>query len=66
MRKQIDRKMAEDLLREGRTHVTDFYSQKTGRTFPADLFMEAQDGRANFHLEFPKRKGKPKGKGNWK
>lgn len=66
MRKQIDRKMAEDLLREGRTHVTDFYSQKTGRTFPADLFMEAQDGRANFHLEFPKRKGKPKGKSNWK
>ena len=66
MRKQIDRKMAEDLLREGCTHVTDFYSQKTGKNFTADLFMEAQDRRANFRLEFPKRKGKPKGKSNWK
>lgn len=66
MRKQIDRKMAEDLLREGRTHVTDFHSQKTGKNFTADLILEVKDGRANFRLEFPKRKGKPKGKGNWK
>lgn len=58
MRKQIDKKMAEDLLWDGRTHVTDFYSQKTGRNFTADLFMEAVDGRANFRLEFPKRRKK--------
>ncbi|MDO5425158.1 MAG: DNA topoisomerase 3 [Eubacteriales bacterium] len=64
MRKQIDKEMAEDLLREGRTHVTDFYSQKTGKNFTADLILEVVDGRANFRLEFPKRKGKPKGKGN--
>lgn len=56
MRKQIDKKMAEDLLRGGHTHVTDFYSQKTGKNFTADLFMEVVDGRANFRLEFPKRK----------
>ena len=60
MRKQIDRKMAEDLLWEGRTHVTDFYSQKTDKNFAADLILETKDGRANFRLEFPKRKGKPK------
>ena len=61
MRKQIDKKMAEDLLRDRRTHVTDFYSQKTGKNFTADLFLETIDGRANFRLEFPKRKGKTKG-----
>lgn len=61
MRKQVDKKMAEDLLRDGRTHVTDFYSQKTGKNFTADLLLETVDGRANFRLEFPKRKGKSKG-----
>lgn len=66
MRKQVDKKMAVELLKNGRTHVTDFYSQKTGRSFEADLLMEVQDGRASFKLEFPKRKGKKKGKGNWK
>lgn len=66
MRKEINKKMAEDLLREGRTHVTDFFSQKTGKSFIADLILEVKDGRANFRLEFPKRKGKPKEKGNWK
>lgn len=64
MRKVIDKTMAEDLLREGRTHVTDFYSQKTGKTFVADLLMDVQDGRASFSLKFPSRKGRgPKGKG---
>ncbi len=57
MRKQIDKRMAKDLLQKGRTHVTDFYSQKTGKNFTADLLLEVVDGRANFRLEFPKRKG---------
>ena len=60
MRKQIDKRMAKDLLQKGRTHVTDFYSQKTGKNFTADLLLEVVDGRANFHLEFPKRKGSKK------
>lgn len=60
MRKQIDKRMAKDLLQKGRTHVTDFYSQKTGKNFTADLFLEVVDGRANFRLEFPKRKGSKK------
>lgn len=64
MRKQLDKKMAVELLKNGRTHVTDFYSQKKGRSFEADLLMEVQDGRTSFKLEFPKRKGKKKG--NWK
>ncbi len=60
MKKQVDKKMAMDLLAKGRTHVKDLYSQKTGKTFAADLLMKAEDGRANFSLEFPKNKGNAK------
>jgi len=67
MKKLVDKKMAVDLLEKGRTHVKDLYSQKTGRTFAADLLMTAEDGRANFSLEFPKKKGSGKsGKGSGK
>ena len=62
MKKTIDRRMAQELLSSGRTRVTDFYSQKKGRNFTADLLMEASDGRANFRLEFPKKKGNGSGK----
>ena len=63
MRKEIDKPMAEDLLQDGRTHVTDFYSQKTGKTFTADLLMQIVDGRVSFKLEFPPDKGsRAKGK----
>ncbi len=67
MKKLVDKKMAAELLEKGRTHVKDLYSQKTGRTFAADLLMTAEDGRANFSLEFPKKKGSGKsGKGSVK
>ena len=57
MKKLVDKGMAVDLLEKGRTHVKDLYSQKTGKTFAADLLMEVKDGRASFSLEFPKKKG---------
>ena len=60
MKKLMDKKMAMDLLEKGRTHVKDLYSQKTGKTFAADLLMKVEDGRANFSLEFPKKKGNAK------
>ena len=66
MKKLVDKGMAVDLLEKGRTHVKDLYSQKTGRTFAADLLMNVEDGRANFSLEFPKKKGKGKGTGKQK
>ena len=66
MKKQIDKRMAQELLSAGRTHVTDFYSQKTGKNFTADLLMDVSDGRANFKLEFPKRKSTRTGYGNRK
>ena len=55
MKKQMNKKMAAELLKSGRTHVEDLYSQKTGRTFAADLLMKVADGRVNFSLEFPKK-----------
>ena len=58
--RSVDKKMAVDLLEKGRTHVKDLYSQRTGKTFAADLLMKVEDGRANFSLEFPKKKGNAK------
>lgn len=54
MRKTLDKKMAVDLLKKGRTHVKDFYSVKKDKTFAADLVMRVEDGRAQYSLEFPK------------
>lgn len=54
MRKTLDKKMAVDLLKKGRTHVKDFYSAKKDKTFAADLVMRVEDGRAQYSLEFPK------------
>lgn len=60
MRKVIDKKMAAELLKDGRTYVPDLYSQKKGRNFAAYLCMDTEDGKASFRLEFPKKKGKKK------
>ena len=60
MRKTLDKKMATDLLKKGRTHVKDFYSAKKDKTFAADLVMRVEDGRAQYSLEFPKTPMKTK------
>ena len=59
MRKTLDKKMAVDLLKKGRTHVKDFYSAKKDKTFAADLVMRVEDGRAPAHStvwNFPKHR----------
>ena len=63
MRKTLDKKMAVDLLKKGRTHVKDFYSAKKDKTFAADLVMRVEDGRAQYSLEFPKTPMQTKRKG---
>ena len=63
MRKQIDRHMAEELLSAGRTRVTDFYSQKTGKNFTADLLLDVSGGQARFRLEFPQKGSGRTGRG---
>ena len=60
MRKTLDKKMAAELLKKGRTHVKDFYSVKKDKTFAADLVMRVEDGRAQYSLEFPKAPMKKK------
>lgn len=59
-RKTLDKKMAVDLLKKGRTHVKDFYSAKKDKTFAADLVMRVEEGRAQYSLEFPKAPMKKK------
>lgn len=56
MEKTLDQKMAKELLEHGKARVTDFYSQRTGKKFTADLLLELQGDRASFKMEFPKRK----------
>ena len=56
MRKQLDKKMAVELLTGGRTHADDFYSRKTGKLFSADLLLDTSEGRVAFQMEFPKKK----------
>lgn len=64
MKKRMNKKMAVELLKEGRTHIRDLYSKKTGKMFAADLVMCMKDGRAGFYLEFPNNKaGKNKRRG---
>ena len=60
MRKTLDKKMAVDLLKKGRTHVKDFYSAKKDKTFAADLVMRVEEGRAQYSLEFSKTPMKTK------
>lgn len=57
MKKKLDKKMAADLLKRGRTHVKDFYSAKTDSTFEADLLMAMDGSKVQFSLDFGKQKG---------
>lgn len=67
MKKKVDKKMATELLKEGKTFVKDLYSARKDKYFDAVLLMTVADGRANFSLDFSAgapakegRKGKKK------
>jgi len=50
--------IVEKLLRDKRVHLKDCRSQKTGKTYNADLLLSTEaDGRPQFSMEFEKRKG---------
>ena len=55
MKKSITSKMAESLLSDGSVHVTGLYSQRTGKSFDADLVMEDDGTHVNFRLDFGKK-----------
>lgn len=58
MGKNLDKKMARELLDKACTHVKGLYSKKKDMTFDADLLLTLEDGKPRFHLEFPKKKKK--------
>lgn len=58
MQKNLDKKMARELLDKACTHVKGLYSKKKDMKFDADLLLTLEDGKPRFHLEFPKKKKK--------
>ena len=63
MEKNMDKKMAAELLKSGCVHVKDLYSRKKNMYFEANLHMDADEtGKVNFSLSFPKKKQKNKSK----
>lgn len=56
MEKNLDKKMARELLDKACTHVKGLYSKKKDMKFDADLLLTLEDGKPRFHLEFPKKK----------
>lgn len=61
--KRLTGQIAEKLLRDGRVRLKDCRSQKTGKTYNADLLLTTEsDGRPQFSMEFENRKpGRGKG-----
>ena len=63
MEKDMDVRMAAELLKNGSVHVKDLYSRKKDLYFEADLHMEVdENGRVTFSLSFPERKTTKKNK----
>jgi len=58
MEKNLDKKMARELLDKACTHVKGLYSKKKDMKSDADLLLTLEDGKPRFHLEFPKKKKK--------
>lgn len=58
MEKNLDKKMARELLDKACSHVKGLYSKKKDMKFDADLLLTLEDGKPRFHLEFPKKKKK--------
>ena len=56
--KRLTPQIVEKLLRDGRVKLKDCKSQKTGKTYNADLLLSTEaDGRPQFSMEFEDRKG---------
>ena len=56
--KRLTSQIVEKLLKDGRARLKDCKSQKTGKTYNADILLSTEaDGRPQFSLEFPDVKG---------
>ena len=56
--KRLTSQIVEKLLKDGRARLKDCKSQKTGKTYNADVLLSTEaDGRPQFSMEFPNTKG---------
>ena len=56
--KRLTSQIVEKLLQDGRVKLKDCRSQKTGKTYNADLLLSVEtDGKPQFTMEFENRKG---------
>ena len=60
-KKSITKPVAAALLKEGRISMSGLYSEKTGKTYDAEVILDDTGGKyVNFKLEFPIKKGRRK------
>ena len=60
-KKSITKSVAAALLKEGRISMSGLYSEKTGKTYDAEVILDDPGGKyVNFKLEFPVKKGRRK------
>lgn len=60
-KKFITKSVAAALLKEGRISMSGLYSEKTGKTYDAEVILDDTGGKyVNFKLEFPVKKGRRK------
>lgn len=58
-KKELTRNMAAELLKKGRIHVKNLWSEKTAKTYDAAVILDNTGGKyIHFKLEFQKRQGK--------
>lgn len=56
-KKKPTKAMVAALLKDGRTRITGCYSEKTGKTYDADVLLEDTGQYVNFKLDFGQQKG---------
>lgn len=60
-KKSITKSVEAALLKEGRISMSGLYSEKTGKTYDAEVILDDTGGKyVNFKLEFPVKKGRRK------
>ena len=60
-KKSITKSVTAALLKEGRISMSGLYSEKTGKTYDAEVILDDTGGKyVNFKLEFPVKKGRRK------
>ena len=60
-KKSITKSVAAALLKEGRISMSGLYSEKTGKTYDAEVILDDTGGKyVNFKMEFPVKKGRRK------